>query len=119
MMFKFLEEATKRRESEKQSHIGQDIRDLIASMTETGDRISYQDFAAFTDARNGMNSWEREELVPYFDDDCLIHHIEYCLTQCERKYRSGPCSTYDESVVHLWMPEIIKRLKASAKQGER
>jgi len=105
-MTTFLEQAAVRVEAEKQSHIRPHVRELIAS----GERISWDQYIAFIET-HGMNSWEREECVPLFDDDCLVKNIEYCLSHCEQKHRPGPCVTYDESLIHKWMPEILKRFQ--------
>lgn len=112
-MTAFLRQRAEEREKERQSYIRQDVRDLMKHVADSGTKIPHAQFESFTKERGGMNSYEREELVPFMDDDCLIQHIEYCLTNCQQKYRLGPCSTYDEAVVHLWMPEIIKRLRAN------
>ena len=110
-MTDFLSEIAAKRKAEHQSRISQPVRDLIQSVINGGPRITWQQLNDFI-STHGMTSWEREEIVPYMDDDCLIHRIEHCLENCKQKYRSGPCSTYDESIVYLWMPEIIKRLQA-------
>jgi hypothetical protein len=92
--------------------IRQEIRDLIAR-----GGVTLDEWKALR-----MNSYEREALVPALGDKALCHHVESYLAQCGRT-RSPP-STYEEAVVGLLAPELVKRLRekslfAAAKEAER
>jgi hypothetical protein len=69
--------------------------------------------------RTPANQWEREAMQRVLDDDSLIRILrENILPNCRGK-RMGPqapCSTYDEAVVHHFMPEVLDRL--SKKGGQ-
>lgn len=79
--------------------IRQEIRDLIARGGVTVNELKTL----------RMNSYEREALVPALGDEALCYHVESCLAQCGRT-RSPP-STYEEAVVGLLAPELVKRLQ--------
>lgn len=103
----WLQSKTAEREQERLSHISQDVQDYVKS----GKTLTKTEYEAWIFERGGLNSWEREALTPHFGDLLLISQIEYCLSQCSTKTRSGPCSTYDEAILHLYLPLLLKRLK--------
>lgn len=82
--------------------IRQEIRDLIAR-----GGVTLDEWKALR-----MNSYEREVLVPALGDEALCYHVESCLAQCGRT-RSPP-STYEEAVVGLLVPELVKRLRGKS-----
>lgn len=56
-----------------------------------------------------MNSYAQDDLPPKLTDEVLIETAKYFMSQCsEPKY---PCSTYNESIIHKILPEMIKRLE--------
>ena len=56
-----------------------------------------------------MNSYAQDDLPPKLTNEALIETAEYYLSNCvQAKF---PCTTYDESLVHRILPELIKRLK--------
>ena len=56
-----------------------------------------------------MNSYAQDDLPPKLTDEALIDTAKYFLSQCsEPKY---PCTTYNESIIHKILPEMIKRLE--------
>ena len=56
-----------------------------------------------------MNSYAQDKLPPKLDTEALLYTAKYYLEQCSR--RNYPCSTYDEAIVHILLPELIKRLE--------
>lgn len=58
----------------------------------------------------GLNSFEREALMPLLSDEALIEDIEYCLKNCSSRSRR-PCVTYDDALVELYVPLLIERFK--------
>lgn len=56
-----------------------------------------------------MNSYGQEEMFKKYNDELLIEKANYYLTQVS--HPRYPCSTYDESLVHNIVPELIKRLE--------
>lgn len=56
-----------------------------------------------------MNSYAQDDLPPKLTDEALIEMAEYHLSQCSKP--SFPCTTYEESLVHKILPELIERLK--------
>lgn len=77
----------------------------VRAIIESNDTISWEQWEMMR-----MNSFEREALVPHMADECFIKHCEQIGAHCRPKHRSGPCITYDEKVVHLLMPEAMRRL---------
>jgi hypothetical protein len=59
------------------------------------------------------NSWEWEAIAVACNDEAFLHLLEQKLANCEVRNRR-PAATYVESVVHLMVPELIRRFK-----GER
>ena len=57
-----------------------------------------------------MNSYAQDDLPPKLTDEALIDTTKYFMSQCSRP-RKFPCTTYDESVIHMILPEMIKRLE--------
>ncbi|GLO66241.1 hypothetical protein [Oceanobacillus kimchii] len=56
-----------------------------------------------------MNSYGQEKMFKKYNNELLIEKAKYYLTQVSRP--NYPCSTYDESLVHNIVPELIKRLE--------
>jgi|SRR5690625_233374 len=55
-----------------------------------------------------MNSYAQNDLPPKLTTEALIETTKYYKSQC-----STPriCSTYNESIIHKLVPELIKRLE--------
>lgn len=53
------------------------------------------------------NSWEWEALVPAMNREAYEKHVQHALDNCDRPRR--PCSTYDQAVVAVHAPELLKR----------
>lgn len=59
-----------------------------------------------------LNSYEQELLYPVMTDSCLFRLIEeVILPNCSVKYRRGPAITYDESLIHNFVPILLERLR--------
>lgn len=56
-----------------------------------------------------MNSYAQDDLYPKLTDEALIETTKYFMSQCSRP--RFPCATYNESLIHKILPEIIKRLE--------
>lgn len=61
-----------------------------------------------------MNSYAREKLPSKLDNQALIHKIESYMEQIPNKYEI--CSTYEESLLYLLLPELLKRYKEISQQ---
>lgn len=60
-----------------------------------------------------MNSYAQDDLPPKLTNETLIETAKFYLANCSRaKY---PCSTYDEAVIHILLPELLKRLEEHTK----
>jgi len=59
------------------------------------------------------NSWEWDALVPAMTDEALIARAQYALDNSRRpRY---PSVTYDESVLGVFAPELMRRLAGESK----
>jgi hypothetical protein len=56
-----------------------------------------------------MNSYAHDKFFSKMDDELLIERAEYYISQCARYHY--PATTYDETVIHVIVPELIKRLQ--------
>ncbi|MCY7866045.1 hypothetical protein P8918_12510 [Bacillus spizizenii] len=56
-----------------------------------------------------MNSYAQDDLPPKLTTEALIETAKLYQSQCSRPRL--PCSTYDESLIHRILPELIKRLE--------
>lgn len=62
-----------------------------------------------------MNSYARDKFISKLNNEALIKTTEYYLTNCpQSRY---PATTYDEAIVHVLVPELIKRLEESEKRS--
>jgi hypothetical protein len=57
------------------------------------------------------NSWEWEALYPQMDDEAFLTEVEHSLKNCA--WHSRPCTTYDETVIEIFAPELVRRLRAA------
>ena len=56
-----------------------------------------------------MNSYAQDDLPPKLTNEALIETAKAYQANCSRaKY---PCSTYNEAVIHILLPELLKRLE--------
>lgn len=93
------------------SHIRQEVKDLVKRGNIT--LVEYLNFKG--------NSWEQEAIVPALDEEAFSHYTKYTLYNCSPK-KGNPASTYDDAVVLVLVPELLRRLevaKAAVNQGKR
>lgn len=56
-----------------------------------------------------MNSYARDDIFPKLTTETLLDRAKYYQSQCSTP--RFPCSTYNESLIHKIVPELIKRLE--------
>lgn len=56
-----------------------------------------------------MNSYAQDDLYPKLDNEALIYTARHFIANCSTP--RFPCATYDESLIHMILPELIKRLE--------
>lgn len=95
MAFKGIAEANQRRLDE---HVRKEIQELAKRGNIT--------LAELEEFRG--NSWEHEHIVPVLDDEAFLKHAEHMLNNC-RFDNSRPYRSYNEAVMGMMMPELIKR----------
>lgn len=107
----YLKSLSIQREAEKRAKMDQRVLDLLDKCTQNATFITKAEYDALFEGGRGLNSWEREALVPFMDDALLAHEVQYCLKNCSGKRRENdPCATYDEAVIHLYAPLLLARL---------
>lgn len=81
-------------------NIGDDFKALIARGGVTYDEVK------------GLrgNSWEWDALVPALTDEAFLQMLQHRLDNCSR-VRMPPV-TYDEAVIGVWTPELVRRYRA-------
>lgn len=100
-MSKFLREFAEKKEAERLSNIRQHIRELAVRGT-----ISYEEY---NDLR--MNSYEREHLHPHMTKEGLVKLLRLYSNHVAPKDRTGPCSTYDQAILHNLLPLLLEKLE--------
>ena len=74
-------------------------------VTEFKDRsVTYEE-----DQKLRMNSYARDKFAAKLDNDALIKMTMLYLSNCQQS--RYPATTYDEAVIHVLVPELIKRLE--------
>lgn len=59
-----------------------------------------------------MNSYEREFLLPNLSDETLCQVAEHAVVNCTpMRDPTRPPVTYDESLMHRLVPELVTRLR--------
>lgn len=86
------------------------IRPEIAALINRGN-VTYAEYAVLR-----MNTYERNAMLPALDDRCLVNLTEGHLRQCSQNKRYVP-TTYDEVVISLIVPELLKRLERKNNGG--
>ena len=61
---------------------------------------------------DGVNSWELEVLARVVVDDALIARVSRDLMGSRPRDLDQPCDTLDERLRNIFVPELIKRLRA-------
>jgi len=67
--------------------------------------------AEYKELRGNTRDWEA--IVPAIDDEALAHVVEHCA----KNMSPAPRVTYDGAMQAVYIPEVIKRLRARAKGG--
>jgi len=81
------------------------IEDQSIHITELEDRSVTSEMKS----KMRMNSYAQDDLLPKLTDEALIDTAKYFMSQCsEPRY---PCTTYNESIIHKILPEMIKMLE--------
>ena len=107
MAFTTLTDWAAKREAEYMAH----VRPEFAAWLDSRDVVTYADFTEFCDA-HGMNSYERELMIPKLDNAALVHEAEHCLQNCTRPPGKRPGVTYDDQMMAVYVPLLLKRLKS-------
>ena len=63
------------------------------------------------------NSWEWEALVPAMNNEALVERTEHALENCSL-IGKRPFPTYNESVMGLLAPELLKRFAVSTQETQ-
>lgn len=64
--------------------------------------------------RMRMNSYAQDDLPPKLTDEALIETTKYYVSNCHTP--RFPCATYNESIIHKLVPELLKRLEENQKE---
>lgn len=75
---------------------------LIVFAKDTNSKVTFKEFMA-----GRWNSWDRDAVIPYMDNELLKYFTEHCLKNCS--HIPVPASTYDDAI-KLYAAELIKRL---------
>lgn len=78
------------------------IRPEIRALVERGN-VTKEEVAALR-----CNSWEWAALVPAYDDAAFVERVEHTLAHCSQARKHA---SYDEAMVVLYGPELLKRFK--------
>jgi hypothetical protein len=65
-----------------------------------------------------MNSYAQDDLPPKLTNEALIETVKHYKDNCSRPLHF-PCSTYDESIIHVLVPEMVKRLEELMEENEK
>lgn len=99
-MFKKLNHIVEEAEAEHQSHISQWVKDRVKS----GVPVTIKEWEQWI-----MNSYERHELYPLMDNECLKHTAQYFAGNCRPK-TARVASCYDEALIHTLLPLLLDRI---------
>jgi hypothetical protein len=91
--------------------MGENIRSEIQALIDRGN-VTAKEVAELA-----SNSWEWEALIPKMDDETFLGRVEHALKNCCRSKRR-PFATYDESVIGLLAPELVRRLVEAIETGK-
>ena len=73
---------------------------------QTGNKITKNEWNSLR-----MNSYEREFLMQFVDDETLVVIAAQTLDNCSEIKKSGVCTTYDEFAVSRLLPEFMRRMR--------
>ena len=83
------------------AHVRPEIQERVAK----GTPITWDEWKELR-----INSFEQEELYSLLDNDALCRMTEHCLNNCRPRDRK-PSIVYDDAVLHVLVPLLLKRLK--------
>lgn len=117
----FLKEYSEKLKAEYESHIRMKLRGFVVKTRNHGDKIDREQYESLFKTFNGLNSWERELLLPLMSNELFLSELEYCLKNCSPNHQSEshPAATYDEAIVYRYVPELVRRLKEAETEIDR
>ena len=78
---------------------------MIQRLRERNQKLSTEEWSACR-----LNSWDRDALIPYMDDELLVLSTRNTLSNCSPFQNPlGPASTYDEAI-QMYASELASRL---------
>lgn len=83
------------------------VRPEIAALAERG-QVTWAEYDA------PMNSYERELILPKLVDTAFLKALKYYVENCGRHERprlSRPSRCYDDAVMNVMLPELIRRFE--------
>lgn len=82
------------------------ISDEVHALIQRGN-VTLQEYEEFRG-----NSWEHEAIVPALSNEALERYAQNILRYCTHNQTNGsrPCTTYDEAVAVILVPELLRRL---------
>lgn len=98
--------------------IRHEIRAVVHELVHNRTQLTYAEYIKVRDT-HGLNSYEREALFPYMDNNCLGTYLEQSIIPNTHWYTSRPrlpATTYDDLLVNVLSPIIIERLKNNGNQ---
>lgn len=115
MSIKLFVEAKKARDALLQEHVHPAIIELDSSPRP----LTTVEWAYFKS--KGLNSFERQILLPLIPLPCLIaeikHYLSNVTTPCPHRAHFGPMpSTYEEALLHVLLPTLIHQLENHSTQ---
>lgn len=84
----------------------ENIRPEYQELIERGN-VTYKEFKELR-----CNSWEFEAFYKVLTDDALIDVLENSILPNCRIISRSPAGTYDEALISVFAPELIRRLKS-------
>ena len=64
-----------------------------------------------------MNSYARDKIFSKLNNDALIKEASYYQGQCGRYHY--PATTYNDALIHVIVPELIKRIQQLTEEKNR
>lgn len=104
-----LKGCSTRRHAEFYSHISPDMEEWVYNAKKDGRAITFVEWQNLR-----INSYEKHFIIPYLDDDAVLHIAQYCYDQAGyREFSDHQLPAhYGESVIGVWFPLLIERLRA-------
>jgi hypothetical protein len=107
MVFKLPKEFYERKEKEHELS-----KVTINGIDKYPEEIEDQSLSSENDIQ--ANSWGQDALVTKWNDESLINKVKYYRNN-SLPQRHYPCNTYDEALMYLLLPELLKRFERKAK----